>query len=113
VLFLFAAWLFQKISLAILGRLWKLFVYIICCGGKSKKQIKIEDMHQKQLDLDAGHSTDSSNILLEYSIGTLEKLYERLGNELEDLREMDLAFFTYADVGCDKEIKARMILRME
>ena len=36
VLFLFLMWLFQKVTLAILSKIFSVLVYIICCGGKSK-----------------------------------------------------------------------------
>lgn len=55
----------------------------------------------------------SEDILLEYSIPTLEKLYDRVANELSDFKGTEAAFFTHGDVGCDKGMQDRIVERME
>ena len=84
-------------------------VYIICCGGKSKNQIRVEERQKMEEAADRGESTLSENILIELSIDVLGKLYQRLHEEKENFAEIGEQFFKNTDKG----IQERMLKRME
>lgn len=81
VLLLFLMWLFQKVTLAILSKLFSILIYIICCGDKSKNQIRSEEQQQKQ-------EATSQDILVECSIDVLGKWYNRLYEEMENFKQI-------------------------
>ena len=88
VLLLCLMWLFQKVTLAILSKLFSILVYIICCGDKSKNQIRSEEQQQKQEAAGRGESTLSQDILVECSIDVLGKWYNRLYEEMDNFKEI-------------------------
>lgn len=82
-------------------------MFVICCGGKSRLEKLRQKHEEKWKSVNAGLSTLSEDILLEYSIPTLEKLYDRVSGELNDFKDTD-----FTDAG-GAGLKDRTLARME
>ena len=77
VLFMILLWIFYSFAWSLVHKFLEVFLYIICCGGQSKKEADDErDQERKRLD-EMGLDAYSNNILEDYTLEGLSKLYAR------------------------------------
>lgn len=87
IIFLIALFIFEGIVINLLAKLGELAVY--CCqrGWRADVQLeKEEDAQEKEEEMeDEGLEVVSDNIVKDFSLAALDKFYDRIKREYEDL----------------------------
>jgi len=91
--FLFVLWLIvlfiiYTFAWRIIHKFVEIFIYIICCGGQGKAEADEQrDLERARLD-EMGLDSYSNNILEDYSLGGLAKMFKRAKDEYEDIQKI-------------------------
>ena len=105
IIFLIALFIFEGVVVNLLSKLGELAVY--CCRRGRREDEKLEKEEEMEKE---GLEVVSDDIVKDFSLAALDKFYDRIKREYEDLQKLDVSQFPDATVKayCEDKMKKRI-----